>query len=183
MGAFSGFLGGLASGAKGKQQPQPDMASGTMAPAPKAQPMPVIGQPAAPSQSATPHFQGLAPMLHNYIQQHQTRMNAAAAQVHQQALQDPNTTPEQRQYQIGELQKLGVAGPANPVGSPVPAGTQDVSSALTNGGLIPSAVPVQMPTAAQGGISPPPVVPVNLGQTRTNTGVSVMPNPGEWPVR
>jgi hypothetical protein len=118
-------------------------------PAPGQQP--AGGQQPATQQGVGQHFQGLLPMMNNYVQQHQQKAQAAVAQTHQQALADPNTTPEQRQFHLNALQQMGV----QPVS--MPAAPQ-------------GAAPV-----------PPQATAVNLGQTKNAGQVQVLPNPGEWP--
>ena len=56
-------------------------------------------------------FHGLIPMVTNYYQNHQAGVRDAAAQPHLQSLQDPNITPEQRQYHISALQQTYSAQP------------------------------------------------------------------------
>lgn len=96
-------------------------------------PPPGAGQtaPVNTQQQQQPGFHGLAPMLQGYIQNHQAKVQDAAAGPHVQALQDPNTTPEQRQYHISQLQatyanrpdvlqKMGIGGQSIPNVSQAP---------------------------------------------------------------
>jgi hypothetical protein len=136
MGAFTGFLSGLMNGAKNKQQPQqPDMASGAMGktvpagtqaptspsglemvppsfyqsgyiPPQQSAPPPPPQRPINTQQTLGSGWHGLVPMAQNYYANHQAKQQDAVANTHVQALQDANTTPEQRQYHINQLMQI-----------------------------------------------------------------------------
>lgn len=58
------------------------------------------------SQQQQQGFHGLVPMVQNYYANHQAKVQDMSAQPHIQSLQDPNTTPEQRQYHVNSLQQV-----------------------------------------------------------------------------
>jgi hypothetical protein len=167
MGAFSGFLGGLANGAVGKKAGQDQFgsppSSGTKA-APQSLPAdlgtptgtgiqagvavpehgwqstvpsqnPANAQQPINTQTGLPHsgFNGLIPMIGNYIQNHQAKANDAQAQTHVQALQTAGLTPEQRQYHISALQQLYKNRPdvLQQMGIPAAPGGYNVPSVAT----------------------------------------------------
>lgn len=113
MGAFGGFLGGLAGGLQKKNQGQGSLG----VPAPDVQPK-QQAQPAAPAQpSGTAQqpvntqtqqsgFHGLVPMVQNYYANHQAKAEDAQANTHMQALQQAGITPEQRAYHIAQIQQI-----------------------------------------------------------------------------
>ena len=136
MSAGGGFLGGLASQISGSQQkkqqgqgqspfdaPNFDKAKQAAIPAPAAS-QPGQAQQPLNTQTQQQGFHGLVPMIQNYYQNHQAKMEDAQAQVHMNALQDPSITPEQRQYHISGIQQTYKNRPdvLQKMGIPLPGG-------------------------------------------------------------
>lgn len=141
---------------------------------PSTQPVPAApGQPIN-TQTQQSGFHGVVPMIQNYYSNHQAKVQDSSATPHVQSLQDPSTTPEQRQYHIAQLQQIYANRPQV---------LQQMGISAPGGYNVPSVQPVNMPQPAQGSAQPPAVTPVNLGKVQSNNDMRVMSNPGEWAIQ
>jgi hypothetical protein len=158
----SSHLSSIIQGAVGKQSASPSAANGLARPTTSPAQVAPNGQPIN-SQVPNNGFHGLVPMAQNYYTNHQARANDALAGTHIQALQDPNTTPEQRQYHINNLQQIYQSRPdvLQQMGIPVP-GAQHIPSiqAIPNASATP-AKPQAIPNAPANGNAT--IVPMSAG--------------------
>lgn len=186
MGAFGGFLSGIGQGVQNQQQADGIGAGGQKqqgtggqkgatwggllpmmtgqkpqqpAAAPAATPAPTATIP-NPAPGQQQHgFNGLVPMMKGYYAAHQAKVQDAAAAPHISSLNDPALTPEQQAYHLSNLQSIYAGRP----------------EMLKQYGIsAPGAVPISLgqPQGPPNSYTPT-AKPVNLGQDRSNTSMTV----------
>lgn len=160
MGAFGGVLSGINSGIDKSQKKGQSASVAPAAPAAKT-PAATPSTPAVAAPPANPNgpvntqtqqhgFHGLVPMVQGYYANHQAKVQDAQAQQHIQSLQDPHTTPEQRQYHISNLQHIYAGRPEvlKQMGIPVPS-TYNVPQVQAPA-TAPATAPAAAPSSAGG---------------------------------
>lgn len=182
MGAFGGFLSGIGQGVQNQQQAdgigaggqkqgspswggllpmmtgqKPTQTAASTTPAPVANTGTTIPNPAPGQQQHG--FNGLVPMMKGYYAAHQARVQDSAAQPHIDSLNDPALTPEQQAYHLSNLQSIYAGRP----------------EMLKQYGISPpGAIPISLgrPQGPPNSFTPT-AQPVNLGQDRSTTSMTV----------